>query len=63
MGFFVLSIFIIVILLDITHKKIKFIKTRDASKKLIAEVIEYKSEKGPMRNDYTLLKYPYVRIR
>lgn len=62
MGFFVLFVFIIVLLLSIIHKKTQFIKTRRASEKLTAEIIEYRSERGPMRNDYTLLEYPYVRI-
>lgn len=35
---------------------------RNESKKIIAEVLEYRKEKGPMRNDYTELEYPYVKI-
>ncbi|WP_348739208.1 hypothetical protein [Tenacibaculum sp. 190524A02b] len=35
---------------------------RNNSKKIYAEVVEYRKEKGSMRNDYTLLNYPYVKI-
>lgn len=30
--------------------------------KIEAEVIEYRKEKGPIRNDFTMLSYPYVAI-
>lgn len=44
------------------HSKIKFVKQRESNRKLSAEVIEYRKEKSPMRNDYTRIPYPYVRI-
>ena len=53
---------IIIIILFFTNSKIEHIKLRNKSKKINAEVIEYRREKGAMRNDYTLLNYPYVRI-
>ena len=57
-----IPLFLILTLLFITNSKIKYTKMRNNSEKIYAEVIEYKREKGPMRNDYTLLNYPYVRI-
>lgn len=36
---------------------------RAGKEKLKAEVVEYRNEKSPMRNDYTQIPYPYVRIR
>ncbi|KAA3439207.1 hypothetical protein [Rufibacter hautae] len=44
------------------YNKNYFYKLRRPSEKLFAEVVEYRWEKGPMRNDYTKLCYPYVRI-
>ena len=58
-------IFILVvvgILIFLMHTKIEFIRNRNGCEKISAEVIEYRKEKSPMRNDYTLLEYPYVRI-
>ncbi len=49
-------------LIYLTHSKIQFIKQRSNSLKIKAEVVEYRREKGPMRNNYTLLNYPYVKI-
>ncbi len=56
-----LIIFIIAFLI-LTNTKIEHLKARNKSKKIIAEVGEYRKEKGPMRNDFTLLNYPYVWI-
>ncbi|MEW7280054.1 hypothetical protein ABW636_15780 [Aquimarina sp. 2201CG1-2-11] len=39
-----------------------FAKIRSGAEKIEAEVIKYVKEKGPMRNDYTRLYYPYVKI-
>ena len=50
------------ILIYLTHTKIQFIKLRSNSLKIEAEVVEYRREKGSMRNDYTQLNYPYVKI-
>ncbi|WP_203258536.1 hypothetical protein [Hyunsoonleella ulvae] len=44
------------------NAKVKHIEIRSRATKIKAEVVEYRKEKGPMRNDYTLLEYPYVRI-
>ena len=58
-----ISLFIIIgLIFYLTYTKIEFIKIRTDSKKISAEVIEYRREKGPMRNDYTKLDYPYVKI-
>ena len=53
---------LIAILFFMTYHKIEFMKIRSTSKKISAVVIEYKKEKGPMRNDYTPLNYPYVKL-
>lgn len=55
-------IFLVAILLLLMHDKIKYIKLRNKAKKVSAEVVEYKKERGPFRNDFTLLNYPYVKI-
>ncbi|RXG18360.1 hypothetical protein DSM03_1011042 [Leeuwenhoekiella aestuarii] len=52
----------LIFILFLIHSKVKFLKLREGSKKLLATVVEYRKERGPMRNDYTLLNYPYVRI-
>lgn len=57
----VLLIFIIILLFTI-YNKVSYIKIRTNSKKVRATVIEYRKEKSPSRNDYTLLNYPYVKI-
>tara|TARA_R110002167_G_scaffold351737_1_gene564356 strand:+ start:4658 stop:5020 length:363 start_codon:yes stop_codon:yes gene_type:complete len=57
-----LLIIFIIIFLFLTNSKIEHRKLRNSSKKIHAEVAEYRREKGPMRNDYTFLNYPYVRI-
>ena len=58
MGILVFLTFILFLI----HSKIKFLELRGGSKKRKAIVVEYRKEKGSMRNDYTLLNYPYVRI-
>lgn len=35
---------------------------REGCSPINAKVIEYRNEKGPMRNDFTKLPYPYVAI-
>ena len=45
-----------------TMSKIRFLWLREGASKIKAQVIEYRKAKGPMRNDYTLLDYPYVKI-
>jgi hypothetical protein len=42
--------------------KIDFYKSRVGKERLKAIVVEYRKEKGPMRNDYTMIPYPYVII-
>jgi hypothetical protein len=44
------------------NAKVHFLNLRDGSEKIKAQVIEYRKEKGPIRNDYTMLNYPYVKI-
>lgn len=53
---------IMLILFILINSKIKFLKLRDNSKEIIAEVVEYRKERNPIRNDYTRLNYPYVKI-
>ena len=56
-------LFIIIgIYVYLTYTKIEFLNLRTGCKKISAEVVEYRKEKGPMRNDYTELDYPYVKI-
>lgn len=55
-------IILIIFILFLINSKIEHIKLRNNSKKISAEVVEYRKEKGPFRNDYTLLNYPYVKI-
>ncbi|MCC4212030.1 hypothetical protein [Leeuwenhoekiella parthenopeia] len=62
MEILVLPVFILIFILFLIHSKIKFLELRDGSKKLKATVVEYSKERGSMRNDYTLLNYPYLRI-
>lgn len=61
MIFFILA-FLIGVLIYLIYIKITFLKNRNQSKKITAKVIEYRTEKSPMRNDYTMLSYPYVKI-
>lgn len=49
-------------LLIAIYSKNSFLKIRSKSKKISAEVAEYRKERGSMRNDYTLFNYPFVRI-
>jgi len=58
----VIFIFILVFV-ALTNSKIRLIKKRNNSEKIEAEVVEYRREKSSMRNDYTLLNYPYVKIK
>ncbi|ALI98313.1 hypothetical protein [Rufibacter tibetensis] len=44
------------------YDKKHFYKIRSSSEILQAEVIEFRWERGPFRNDYTKLCYSYVRI-
>ena len=62
MAFLIILMAILVVLVYMTNEKILFTKDRANAKKIIAEVVEYRKEKVPIRNDYTLLNYPYVRI-
>jgi hypothetical protein len=57
-----LLIILILLYLVLWNSKVKFLKMREASKPITAKVIQYRNEKGPMRNDYTPLPYPYVSI-
>jgi len=50
------------VLVFLTQSKIDFIKNRAGCEKIVAEVMEYRKEKSPMRNDYTMLEYSYVKI-
>ncbi|EZH75885.1 hypothetical protein ATO12_03585 [Aquimarina atlantica] len=56
------NIVIIGILIYMIYTKTQFIKLRSNALKIEAEIVKYIREKGPMRNDYTLLNYPYVKI-
>ena len=51
-----------IILVFLSKSKIDFIKARNSSEKILAEVVEYRKEKVSMRNDYTKIEYPYVKI-
>lgn len=62
MTFWILILTIFGFFFFLTHTKIEFINIRTGSKKISAEVVEYNKEKGAMRNDYTELDYPYVKI-
>lgn len=42
--------------------KVKFYKMRKGKTLILAEVAEFRDEKSPMRNDYTKIPYPYVRL-
>ena len=55
-------IILIVLFLLFTNSKIEYIRSRNNSKRIHAEVAEFRREQGPKRNDFTLLNYPYVRI-
>ena len=55
-------VLLILVILIFSNSKIKYIKLRNESKKINAEVVEYRKEKTSMRNDYTLLNYPYVKL-
>ena len=57
-----LVLFLGLIVVIMIQSKINFIKSRNSSEKILAEVVEYRTEKGPMRNDYSQMEYPYVRI-
>jgi len=61
MGVFIFMI--IVFFLVFTSTKMSFFKKRKNSLKIEEEVIKYQLEKSTMRNDYTKLKYPYVKIK
>lgn len=58
----VILIVIAIFVLFTMNTKIQFLKTREGAKKLRAKVIEYRAQKGPMRNDFTKLNYPFVNI-
>ena len=42
--------------------KVDFYEMRIGKEKILAQVIEYRDHKSPMRNDYTQIPYPYVRV-
>lgn len=46
----------------LTNTKIEHLEIRSKAKKISAEVVEYRKERVQMRNDYTELNYPYVKI-
>ncbi len=62
MAFWSIIVIIIGIFTYLTYTKIEFVNLRNRSKKIVAKVVEYRKEKGPIRNDYTYLEYPYVKI-
>ena len=62
MSSFIFFIIIIIFLLFISNDKIQFLKARTLAEKISATVIEYRLEKGSLRNDYTKLDYPYVKL-
>lgn len=45
------------------NNKIEFLKLRNGKNKIKSTVVEYRKEKSPLRNDFTLLEYPYVKIK
>lgn len=55
---FIMSLFWLVT----AQSKISFLKVRDKSEKLTAVVVEYRKAKVPIRNDYSKMDYPFVRI-
>lgn len=57
----IVFVFIVGLLFSI-YSKIRHITLRNNSKKISAVVVEYRREKAPIRNDYSRLNYPYVRI-
>lgn len=58
----VFFLFILAVFAVLWYSKVSFLNMREGAEKLNATVIEYRNEKGPMRNDYTEIPYPYVRI-
>lgn len=58
----VVFITLIVVFVHMANEKIEYLEIRSKSKKIIATVVEYRKEKSPLRNDYTELNYPYVKI-
>lgn len=57
-----LAIFILIILLFRTKSKIEFLSQRNKSKMIEAEVVEYRKEKVPFRNNFARIDYPFVKI-
>lgn len=55
-------VILIILFLLFTNSKIEHTRNRNNSRRIHAEVAEFRREKGPKRNDFTLLEYPYVRI-
>jgi len=49
-------------LLFMWYNKIEFYSKRKKEYKLKASVVRFVKEKSPMRNDFTLIPYAYVRI-
>lgn len=60
-AWFILT-FVLLLLIYNSYLKWKFNRIRSNSKKRKGHVVQYKKEEGPMRNDYTKLHYPYVKI-
>lgn len=58
----ILILFPAVAILLIWNAKLRFLKMREGCTPIVARVIEYRNERGPMRNDFTKLPYPYVSI-
>lgn len=59
---YIIPIILLLALVYTIYNKIKYTKLRNNSKKIKATIFEYRKEKGPFRNDFTLLNYPYVKI-
>lgn len=59
----VIMLSLLIIFLLLIKGKVTYLESRSGATKIRAELYEYRKEKGPMRNDYTLLDYPYVKIQ
>jgi len=57
-----LAFVLIFIFFHFTNEKIEYYETRSKSKQLSVIVAEYRKERVSIRNDFTELEYPYVRI-
>ncbi|UTW64495.1 hypothetical protein KFE98_10265 [bacterium SCSIO 12741] len=59
---FGLVAFVIMYLLFLIYEKHRFLKLRNKSEKKFAIVKEYRKEKAQLRNNYSQLDYPYIKV-